>query len=41
MKEEITILRQRTGAGVMDAKRALAEAAGDLARADQNIQERQ
>jgi elongation factor Ts len=40
MKEEIMILRQRTGAGVMDAKRAFTEASGDLARAEQIIHER-
>jgi len=38
--EDIKNLREKTGAGVMDAKRALEEAGGDLDRAVQIIQEK-
>ncbi|MFA5052610.1 MAG: translation elongation factor Ts [Parcubacteria group bacterium] len=38
--EDIKDLREKTGAGVMDAKRALEEASGDMDRAIQIIQER-
>ena len=38
--EDIKNLREKTGAGVMDAKRALEEAGGDLEKAIQVIQER-
>ncbi|MFA4999564.1 MAG: translation elongation factor Ts [Parcubacteria group bacterium] len=38
--EDIQNLRERTGAGVMDAKRALEEALGDIDRAVEIIQEK-
>lgn len=38
--EEVKNLREKTGAGVMDAKRALEEANGDLDKAIQIIQEK-
>ena len=41
MRTEIITLRQRTGAGVMAAKKAFVEAGGDLAQAEQIIYERQ
>lgn len=40
MKEEIQKLRERTGAGVIDCKKALEEAKGDFDRAAQIIQEK-
>lgn len=40
MKEDIQKLRERTGAGVIDCKKALEEAKGDLDRAAQIIQEK-
>lgn len=36
---EVKDLRERTGAGVMDCKRALDEAGGDMARAEQLLKE--
>lgn len=39
-KEQIQELRARTGAGVMDCRRALEEAGGDVERAVQILQER-
>ena len=39
-KDDIKKLRELTGAGVMDAKRALEEAGGDLTKAGEIIQER-
>lgn len=40
MVEEIKKLREETGAGVMDAKKALEDAGGDYEKAKQLIQER-
>lgn len=40
MKEEIQKLREKTGAGVIDCKKALEEAKGDFDRAVQIIQEK-
>lgn len=40
MKEEIQKLREQTGAGVIDCKRALEEAGGDFEKAIQIIQEK-
>lgn len=37
MMEEIKKLREKTGVGVMDAKRALEDAGGDMARAEKII----
>ena len=39
-KEDVKRLREETGAGVMDCKRALDEAAGDFARAKTLLKER-
>ena len=38
--EAIKALRERTGAGIMDCKRALQESEGDLARAEEILRER-
>lgn len=38
--DQVRTLREATGAGVMDAKRALAEAAGDVARAIELLRQR-
>ena len=38
--EAIKELRERTGAGIMDCKRALQESKGDLARAEEILRER-
>lgn len=40
MIEEIKKLREKTGAGVMDVKKALAEAKGDLKKAEKIIKEK-
>lgn len=40
MKDDIVKLREETGAGVMDCKRALADANGDMAKARALIAER-
>jgi len=40
MLEEIKKLREKTGAGVMDVKRALDEAAGDAKKAEKILNER-
>lgn len=40
MMDQIKQLREKTGAGVMDAKRALEEANGDMARAEAIIMEK-
>lgn len=40
MMEEIKALREKTGAGVMDAKRALEEAGGDMQKAEAIIAEK-
>lgn len=40
MMEEIKKLREKTGAGVMDAKRALEEAGGDMEKAEKIIIEK-
>jgi elongation factor Ts len=40
MMEEIKKLREQTGAGVMDAKRALEEAGGDMEKAEKIIIEK-
>ena len=40
MIDEIKKLREKTGAGVMDIKKALAEAKGDLKKAEQIIREK-
>jgi len=37
MLEEIKVLREKTGAGVMDAKKALEEAGGDMKKAGEII----
>jgi elongation factor Ts len=39
-KEEIVALRERTGAGIMDARRALEEANGDMDKAQEIIREK-
>ncbi|HYU58467.1 MAG TPA: translation elongation factor Ts [Actinomycetota bacterium] len=38
--EEVRVLRELTGAGMMDCKRALQDAGGDLARAQEILRER-
>src|ERR1051326_7310138 len=38
--ELIKELREKTGAGIMECKRAIEDAVGDLARAEQHIKER-
>ncbi len=40
MMDKIKELREKTGAGVMDAKKALEEAKGDLAKAEEIIAQR-
>src|SRR3989338_10414952 len=40
MLDKIKTLREKTGAGVMDAKRALEEAKGDLTKAEEIIAQR-
>ncbi|MEK7525256.1 MAG: translation elongation factor Ts [Patescibacteria group bacterium] len=40
MLDKIKQLREKTGAGVMDAKRALEEAKGDMAKAEELIAQR-
>ncbi len=40
MIDKIKTLREKTGAGVMDAKKAFEEARGDLARAEEIISQR-
>ncbi len=40
MIEEIKKLREKTGAGVMDVKKALAEASGDVKKAEKIIKEK-
>lgn len=40
MMDKIKSLREKTGAGVMDAKKALEEAKGDLAKAEEIIAQR-
>ena len=40
MMDKIKQLREKTGAGVMDAKKALEEAKGDLAKAEEVIAQR-
>jgi len=40
MIDEIKKLREKTGAGVMDIKKALAESKGDLKKAEQIIREK-
>ncbi len=38
--ESIRLLRERTGAGIMDSKRALEDAEGDMDRAEQALREK-
>jgi elongation factor Ts len=38
--EQVKALRERTGAGIMDCRRALVDAAGDMGRAEQLLTER-
>jgi len=38
--EQVKALRERTGAGIMDCRRALVDAAGDMGRAEQLLAER-
>jgi elongation factor Ts len=38
--EQVKTLRERTGAGIMDCRRALVDAEGDLARAEKLLEER-
>ncbi len=40
MLEKIKLLREKTGAGVMDAKRALEETGGDMAKAEGIIRQK-
>lgn len=40
MKEKIKILRQETGGGLMDCKKALEKAGGDMEKAKQLVKER-
>lgn len=40
MMDKIKTLREKTGAGVMDAKKALEEARGDMAKAEELIAQR-
>jgi elongation factor Ts len=39
-KEDITTLRERTGAGIMDCRRALADAGGDLEKAQEALRQK-
>ena len=40
MMDKIKTLREKTGAGVMDAKKSLEEAKGDMAKAEELIAQR-